>query len=432
MSEIPPIQSFDDFEREVAPLVAPPWVSKFGAVPWDEIDAPGQQHEWLIKNLITRGELAMLAGPSQSGKSFLAIDLAMSIARGLPWFGRKVMQGGVVYQAGESAKGVRRRRLPAYRQHYGLRSAKNVPFVMLSNPVNLYASDDQTNDLIAEILHWKQQFAPIPLELTVIDTYAAATPGADENSAKDMTVVLARCQRISTATGSAVLLVHHMNAAGEKPRGHTSIFANLDSVLICKLVENQRDDDGRKIRELTIGKLKDGESDTPAVKFTLRGIEIGTDHDGDPITSCVVEPPSRAVDAPTGPDADKGLSLTAQQEVFLQAVYSALEKEGIAPPAAMNLPAYARVVEWKWVKEQFEAKTFEAEDDDKDKRAERIKKALSRHGAYLLKWRVIARDRAHDKAWVWLTGRKVRGFSTPSYAAPAPQNRSQQNDEIPE
>jgi hypothetical protein len=432
MTMIPPIQSFDDFEAEVSKIVTPPFKSNFGAVTWEDIDKPGPQHEWLVKNILTRRELSMLAGPSQSGKSFIAIDLAMAIAQGRPWFGRKAMQGGVVYQAGESAKGVRRRRLPAYRQHNDLRGDTSLPFVMLSSPVNLYAGDDQTNLLIEEILHWKRKFEPIPLELTVIDTYAAATPGADENSAKDMTAVLARCQRISTATDAAVLLVHHMNAAGEKPRGHTSIFANLDSVLICKQTENQSDDEGRKIREITIGKLKDGDADTPAIKFVLKGVRIGEDADGDPVTSCVVEPPSRASYAPIGTNPDKGLDLSTQQAVFLQAVYSALEGDGITPPDALGLPQNARVVEWKWVKKHFEAKTFEGDDEDAGKRAERIKKALARHGAYLVKWNIIGRDKAQDKSWIWLTGQKVRGFHAPSYTAPARTQNRQQSDEIPE
>lgn len=74
------------------------------------------KHEWLVKNVLTRGEQAMLVGASQSGKSFLAIDLAFAIARGVPWFGNKTRKGLVVYQAGESAKGVRQ-------AHPGLRAA---------------------------------------------------------------------------------------------------------------------------------------------------------------------------------------------------------------------------------------------------------------------------------------------------------------------
>mgnify|MGYP001766255748 CR=1 FL=1 len=409
MNDLPPIQSFEDFEREVAPIVAPPWKSRFGAVSWADIDAPGPQHEWLVKGLVTRNEIFMLAGPSQSGKSFLAIDLAMSIARGIPFFDRKVIRGGVIYQAGESARGVRRKRLPAYREHYGLLPSDDVPFVMLSRQIDLYASDDQTNELIEECRHWAATF-PVPLELVVIDTFAAATPGADENSAKDITPVLARCERIRAALGCTVALVHHMNAAGEKPRGHTSIFANLDSVLICKKTENLTDADNRTIREVTLAKAKDGESEIKPLRFVLGAVEIGRDEDGDPVTSCVVLKPNSGRDEDVA-DTEVGIKLSAQCEVFLQSIYDAVSAHGEAPPAELKLPGHVRVVEWRHVRAAFEGRTFEGEGDDEAKRADTIKRALSRHGGHLMKWRVIGRGQGEDKrSWIWMTGRKVRGF----------------------
>lgn len=436
MTLIPTIQSFEDFEREVAPIVTPPFKSRFGAIPWRDLEAPGAQHEWLVKNLITRHELCMLAGPSQSGKSFLAIDLAMAVCRGIDWFGRKVRRGGVIYQAGESAKGVRRKRLPAYRKFHDLALEDELPFVMLSSPVDLYAGDDHTNLLIEEIKHWKEQFGATPVELLVVDTYAAATPGADENSAKDMTTVLARAERIRRECEIAVLLVHHMNAAGEKPRGHTSIFANLDSVLICKLVENQTDDDGRKVREMSIGKMKDGEADNVSVKFVLPQVLLGTDSDGDKVTSCVVSPPAREGDAPKV-QGDKGLQLSAQQEIFLRAVHSAIKAHGIAAPSGMGFGPHTRIVEWKHIRDEFIAKSFEADPDEPaDKRKQRIKTAMRRHGEYLAKWKIIAKDVADGKPWVWVTDRKVRGFGVVEYAGPSEsasaKGAQQQQTEIPE
>jgi len=85
------------YERE-------PFRSKFHAVTWANLDAPGPEHEWLVKNVLTRGEIGMIAGPSKSGKSFLVSDIALAIARGVDWMGRRTLQGGVVYQAGEGQK----------------------------------------------------------------------------------------------------------------------------------------------------------------------------------------------------------------------------------------------------------------------------------------------------------------------------------------
>jgi hypothetical protein len=86
------------------PTGAAAFASRFHAIPWADLENPGPEHEWLIKGILTRGERSMLVGPSQSGKSFLCLDLAMSIARGEPFFGLRSKRGGVVYQAGEGGK----------------------------------------------------------------------------------------------------------------------------------------------------------------------------------------------------------------------------------------------------------------------------------------------------------------------------------------
>src|SRR5947209_2819298 len=56
---------------------------------------------WLIEGLLPASSLAVLAGGSGVGKSFIALDIACSIASGIDWHGRSVMQGDVVYVAGE-------------------------------------------------------------------------------------------------------------------------------------------------------------------------------------------------------------------------------------------------------------------------------------------------------------------------------------------
>ena len=218
--------------------------------------------------MLTRGERSMMVGPSQSGKSFVAIDMALSIARGVEYFGRKTLRGGVVYQAGEGGRGLKKR-LRAYRDAHGV--SGKLPFVLLPAALDLHASDDHTNALIAEIKHWASTF-DCPLELVVIDTLAAATPGANENASEDMSRVLARCARIATACNCHVMIVHHMNADGVKPRGHTSIFANLDTVIAVE--KTQASADGRPVRRCKLMKQKDGED---GQNYGFEAIEVDID-----------------------------------------------------------------------------------------------------------------------------------------------------------
>ena len=50
----------------------------------------------MVEGLLPRG-LTVLAGTSKIGKSWMMLDLALSVASGTPFLGRKVMQAGVLY-----------------------------------------------------------------------------------------------------------------------------------------------------------------------------------------------------------------------------------------------------------------------------------------------------------------------------------------------
>lgn len=405
---IPPIMSFEEFEAYAWPIIRPPFQSKFGAVPWSERHAPRTaKHEWLVKNMITRGEQGMLVGASQSGKSFLAIGLAMAVARGEPWFGNKTRRGLVVYQAGESAKGVRDKRIPAYERHHGLVDDTSLPFVLLTLPIDLYNSDADCDALITECEHWKSVFPAFGLELLVIDTFSAATPGADENGSKDVSGIRRRCKKLELALGCTVLLVHHKNAAGTKARGHSSMFADVENVLDVSLVEIKdgkdavplKDANGRKVREVVVAKLKDGE-DGKAYRFVLPAVKLGIDEDGDDITSCVIAEPDMGAlgrqDDTERPAAAK--KLPTQLFNYLISVRDALEQFGEPAPAGLLLPSSVRVVAKERVGELFASRSFD-EADDPDKKKVALRQARKRCGETLLARKLIG---SHDP-YLWLT-----------------------------
>lgn len=393
------------------PIEIEAYQSRFGAVQWLDFDAPGISYEALIKGVLTKGEMSLLLGESQSGKSFLAIDIAMAVARGIDWFGRRVRRGGVIYQAGESATGVRRKRFPAYRKHYQV-GHEPLPVVLLQEQLDLYSSDEHVEAFIEECKHWARTF-DCPLELIVIDTFNKATPGANENDGKDMGVVLARCDRIRQATGAHVMLVHHLNAGGTKARGHTSLFANVENVILCRYVPDHSDADGRKIREAVIAKQKDGE-DGVSFKFVLPQIEIGKDADGDRVTSCIVAPPSgQAGQALPNPGA---IQLGGANQLALRTLYSVLEDEatGLFAPLEYKLPQGARVAERKvWSAKYYEASRPEnfddLSDDDKTKTRQNLRKGFERARDMLISKGIIGISDQH----AWLTGKPVMGFGPP-------------------
>src|SRR5437870_3834547 len=56
---------------------------------------------WLIENVLPEAGLVCTYGPPGCGKSFLALDLSLSIGSGIKWCDRNVKQGNVVYLLGE-------------------------------------------------------------------------------------------------------------------------------------------------------------------------------------------------------------------------------------------------------------------------------------------------------------------------------------------
>ena len=113
--------------------------------------------------------------------------------------------------------------------------------------------------------------------VVILDTLNRAAPGSDENDSRDMGDIITSAKALQTAVGGLVLLVHHVGKDKSRGmRGHSSLHAALDAA-----IEVDRDD-GR--REWKLHKAKDGE-DGQAHPFRLDVVDIGTDDDGEPLTS---------------------------------------------------------------------------------------------------------------------------------------------------
>lgn len=355
--------------------------SRFRAVPWADIDKAVVRRDWLVEDMIFEGDSGLVYGASQSGKSFLMTDMGFAIARGVPFLGKATRKGLVIYQAGEGGLGLLSR-MKAYRQHHDL-AASELPFVLLPGKVDLYSRDStDADDLVGEVKAWAAFYSD-PLALVVVDTFSTASPGANENASEDMSRVLANLERIQREANCAVMAVHHKNAAGEKPRGHTSLYANADTAL-----EVTRDD-VTNLRTLRVAKVKDGE-DGAKIPFRLHPIEIGTYDSGKPITSCVVVPAEDG-DRQAGPNRKP---LTTDQRMFLTALDAAIRMHGgILPPVVQAETQYTRGVEWPHFMTVFRQIA------NPDKSDDALRKQLQRDGDYLVTRGFVGRD----KPWVWLT-----------------------------
>lgn len=234
--------------------------------------APGQ---WLIRDVLPREELNMLFGPSGSGKSFLALDMGLAIARGIPWREHEVIKGPVCWIAAE-AEGSMRNRGRAYAKANDLQLDSISDFFVLGAGVDLTDSE--------RISALGASAADLGPALLVVDTLAAASGGANENSGEDMGRILANCRTLHRLTGATILLVHHSGKDEEKgARGWSGIRAAVHAEISVV-----RREGNSAIRDATITKMRDGHDGT-GFPFKLREVAVDIDDRDQPITSAYVE-----------------------------------------------------------------------------------------------------------------------------------------------
>lgn len=165
--------------------------------------------DWIIQGEIPEQGLTVIYGESGVGKSFIGVDYALRVAQ----------TRRVLYVPTEGESGYTKR-IEAWCAHHHLSYGEC--YFMIGD-VSLF--DKPTFESMLEDV---KRLAPA---MTVMDTLAMAAAGMDENSARDMGLVLKACRRIITEAQSAVVLVHHTNAGGMIERGSKTLRGNADSMI---------------------------------------------------------------------------------------------------------------------------------------------------------------------------------------------------------
>lgn len=100
---------------------------------------PALTSNYMVKGWLDRNCLSMVYGPSNAGKTFVALDLAMHVAAGLPWRGLRVNGGPVLYIATEGGAGIRNRLAAIKLDRPEMASA---PFTLLPIGLDLHGAGD--------------------------------------------------------------------------------------------------------------------------------------------------------------------------------------------------------------------------------------------------------------------------------------------------
>lgn len=251
---------------------------------------------WRAKGLWPDTGVCFVGGPSMSGKSFWLLDAMARVTLGEPVLGRKTVPCGVIYIAAEGAAGVRKR-IKGLRQKVGPLGGR---FDFIGQGPNLCDPSD-VEALRLELVAAKDEMDARGVELGIVcvDTLSASVPGADENSAKDMSPVLTALQAMAGDLGVLVLVVAHTGKDETRGlRGWSGLLANADGLIMLEKPDDE------EVRIGAVVKVKDGRAGD-RFAFDLEEVELGQDDDGDPITTCVIRERDDAPALKAGANARK-------------------------------------------------------------------------------------------------------------------------------
>lgn len=226
--------------------------------------------EYVVKGLLSKGNIGCIIGAPGVGKSLFAPYLAYRVARGERVCGMRTKQGTVFYVAAEDEAGMRGR-VRVLRSEY----EDTDSFFLVGGLADLLQKNSpDLKALRSEV----KTHEPC---LIIIDTLSLAFPGLEENSADGMGRVVA-VARLLASRGAAVLIVHHDTKDGSSglPRGHSLLNGALDMSLYLKISSNRNQ---CKIIRGTLTKNRNGSCDQD-ITFKICVHNFGNDDDGDPIT----------------------------------------------------------------------------------------------------------------------------------------------------
>jgi hypothetical protein len=237
----------------------------------DALQEASHSVRWLIKHVVPAESLGMLFGGSGTFKSFIALDAGLHVAHGLPWLGRRTNKGSVMYIAAEGGTGLWPR-IDAWHRARNLRWT-GLPFTVVPVSVDLGTEAWRVVDAA-------QAIGQTP-SLVIIDTLSQTFSG-EENSAAEMAAYLRQLgARFRALWNCAVLVIHHSgHLATERPRGSSVIRGNVDFLM------GVFRDEKEMLATVSCSKQKDGDT-FDDVTFSLSKFRLGTDEDGDEVTSLV-------------------------------------------------------------------------------------------------------------------------------------------------
>jgi hypothetical protein len=203
-----------------------------------DLNGTDAKTEWLLENLWAAASVGIVGGPPKSCKTWLALDMAVSIASGTLCLGRYKPQhkGRVLLYAAEDSQSTLRRRLHMLAKHRNISLDSLEIFVITADRLRLDLQSDQKR-----LTYTVKCFHP---DLLLLDPLVRLHR-INENDAGEVSVLLDYLRNLQRQFHLAITLVHHTrkNCSASQPgqtlRGSSDLHAWSDSSLYLRRKQDQ-------------------------------------------------------------------------------------------------------------------------------------------------------------------------------------------------
>jgi hypothetical protein len=191
---------------------------------------------WTVEGLVPEGGVVIDAGAPAIGKTWMNLDLAIHVARGIPWLGRfSTRPGRVLLVLEEEDPNAVVERLDMLYAASGLSIEQgdglNCAYI-IDGGVRIVRSDVLDTKLKGTVLEYQPS-------LIIIDPFRRVHD-LDENDSGEMSMLFKRLRELTRLndTPASVLMSHHVRKAGgfggpqDRVRGSTDIAGSLDGMLV--------------------------------------------------------------------------------------------------------------------------------------------------------------------------------------------------------
>ena len=193
----------------------PPYIDWINGV---ELSGEPPEREWLVPQIIPQGTVTLLYGDGGTGKSLIALQLAVAVAIGRFWLNKSTGSGPVIYFSAEDDRGELHRRTAAIAASYDCLPDKlyNLHIADMAGKDALLASvGRKTGSLTQSKIYdtLDERTAVIKPKLIVLDTLADIFPG-NENDRAQVRLFVGLLRGLAIRHKCAVLTLAHPSLSG--------------------------------------------------------------------------------------------------------------------------------------------------------------------------------------------------------------------------